>query len=92
MVLAKSIERIHRANLINFGIIPAIFINPDDYGLLEKGQSVQIKGVREALSGNGMLTLETSDGKTVKVSVVLTDREKKILLAGGLLNATKTGN
>jgi len=92
MVLAKSIERIHRANLINFGIIPAIFINPDDYGLLEKGQSVRIKGVREAFSGNGMLTLETSDGKTVKVSVVLTDREKKILLAGGLLNATKAGN
>lgn len=91
MVVAKSMERIHRANLINFGIIPAIFVNPDDYQLINKDQDVQVKGLRDALEGDGMLTISIAGGTlNVKVTAALTDREKKMILAGGLINATRT--
>ncbi|NLG17064.1 MAG: aconitate hydratase [Fibrobacter sp.] len=92
MVVAKSMERIHRANLINFGIIPAIFVNPDDYQLFDKGQDVEVKGLRGALEGDGILTLSIYGGtRNVKVTAALTDREKKMILAGGLINATRMG-
>jgi aconitate hydratase len=91
MVLAKSIERIHKANLINFGIIPAVFVNPDDYEALGAGDELQAGNVHTALkAGNTLLLHNASRGMSFTVHVDITDRQRTILLAGGLINATKT--
>ncbi|MBN1601181.1 MAG: aconitate hydratase [Chitinispirillaceae bacterium] len=90
MVIARTMERIHRANLINFGIIPADFVNAADYDKLQAGAAVQIANVRNAITGNGELTL-VSGKVSIPLKVSLTEREKEMILAGGLINATKLG-
>ncbi len=83
-VVAKSIERIHRANLINFGIIPFTFANAKDYDKLSAGDKIEIAGLKAAIEGNGTAVLKTAKGSfTVKTS--LSDREKHLILCGGLL-------
>jgi aconitate hydratase len=83
-VIAKSIERIHRANLINFGIVPFIFANPKDYDKVSSGDALELKGIRAAVEGNGELKVGTPKGEVV-VRAALSDREKHLLLCGGLL-------
>lgn len=83
-IIAKSIERIHRANLINFGIVPFVFVNPKDYDKIAAGAAVELKGLREAVAGDGVLTA-TIDGKRVEIKTTLSPREKSLILAGGLL-------
>ena len=83
-IIAKSIERIHRANLINFGIVPFVFVNPKDYDKVAAGAAVELKGLREAVAGNGTLTA-TINGKSVALKTTLSPREKSLILAGGLL-------
>lgn len=89
-VLAKSMERIHRANLINFGIVPLIFANPADYDTLNPGDRVEIDDIRQQLlSGATRLTVRNATSQTTfEVECDLTDRERKIVAAGGLLNYT----
>ena len=83
-VVAKSIERIHRANLINFGIIPFTFANAKDYDKLSAGDKIEIVGLKAAIEGDGTAVLKTAKGSfTVKTS--LSDREKHLILCGGLL-------
>ncbi len=85
-VVAKSIERIHRANLINFGIVPFVFVNSADYNRISTGDKLEIRGIAKSISTDGAATLLA--GKTrIPVKVVLSERERKILLAGGLLNS-----
>jgi aconitate hydratase len=92
MVLAKSIERIHTANLINFGIVPAIFKNASDYGALKAGDRIKVESVREQLTRGSELTIKNiSTGASFLAIVELSDRQRRILLAGGLINATKAG-
>lgn len=83
-IIAKSIERIHRANLINFGIVPFVFVNPKDYDKVAAGAAVELKGLREAVAGDGTLTA-TINGKSVALKTTLSPREKSLILAGGLL-------
>jgi aconitate hydratase len=93
MVIAKSIERIHKANLINFGIIPAVFENPDDYDALGVGDEIASTDVHAALTaGNTLVLHNASRGTSLRVRVDLTERQRTILLAGGLINATKRKN
>jgi len=93
MVIAKSIERIHKANLINFGIIPAVFENLQDYDALGAGDEITSTDVHAALTAGNMLVLHNaSRGTTFSVRVDLTNRQRTILLAGGLINATKRKN
>ena len=87
-VIAKSFARIHVANLINFGIIPFTLENPDDYELLTEGEAISIDGFRDAIASSDSVTLKTVT-KEVKLTLTLTERQRKILLAGGLLNYTK---
>ena len=83
-VVAKSIERIHRANLINFGIVPFTFADPKDYDKISAGDKLELKGVRAAVEGDGTLVVKGAKGDfTVKTS--LSDREKHLILSGGLL-------
>ena len=84
-VFAKSIERIHRANLINFGIVPFEFADPADYDKISAGEKVTLNGIRAAVEGDGALEVALPGGGAVKVIARLSDREKHLLLSGGLL-------
>ena len=86
-VIAKSIERIHRANLINFGIVPFVFADPKDYDRLSAGDTLALTGIRAAVEGDGMMKVEKTGGgrETITVKTSLSDREKHLLLCGGLL-------
>jgi aconitate hydratase len=71
-LIAKSMERIHLANLINFGIVPFTFVNPSDYDGIQKNDKLTIPNMREAIAGNGkaVVTNETQ-GTSFEVSVTL---------------------
>jgi aconitate hydratase len=83
-VVAKSIERIHRANLINFGIVPFEFENPDDYEKIAAGDALELKGIRAAVAGDGKLVVSAPAGDFA-VRTKLSAREKHLVLCGGLL-------
>ena len=83
-MIAKSIERIHRANLINFGIVPFVFENPSDYDKLAAGDRLEFAGIRVAVEGDGRMTVKGPKGAFV-VKTSLSDREKHLILCGGLL-------
>lgn len=89
VVLARSFARLHRANLINFGILP-LLVTGEDAALLEEGQTLLLSGLHRAVEGSRVLEVAYS-GKERRVSVVLdaTPREREILLAGGRLNLAK---
>ena len=90
-VVVKSFARIHRANLINAGILPLTFINEDDYDKIGQGDEIEILGVRKAVSeGTVQLTL-TDKTKNIEIPLLceLTGRTRDIMLAGGLLDYTR---
>lgn len=89
-VLTKSFARIHKANLINFGIIPITFASPDDYEKIDSGDEIAIGGVRDTLKKNKPLTLvNRTKGVEITGAYDLSDRQREIILAGGLLNYVK---
>lgn len=87
-VIAKSIERIHRANLINFGIVPFTFDDPKAYDTLALGDALELVDVKAAVSGDGRVTVKTAKG-AFTATARLSGREKQLLLAGGLLASLK---
>lgn len=87
-VIAKSIERIHRANLINFGIVPFTFDDPKAYDTLAPGDALELVDVKAAVSGDGRVTVKTAKG-AFTATARLSGREKQLLLAGGLLASLK---
>ena len=89
-VIAKSFARIHIANLINSGILPMTFENPDDYEQLSQDAKLTISGIVDGMK-SGKLTVTTDSGFAFHVNCDLTARQQAILLAGGLLNYTKEG-
>ncbi len=90
-VIAKSFERIHTANLINFGILPLTFANEADYGKIEQGDELEIPSVREVLrAGKPMLVRNKTKGVEIEVRYELTERQKAIVLAGGTLSFIKS--
>jgi len=89
-VIAKSFARIHIANLINSGILPMTFANPDDYDQLDQNAVLTVAGIVEGMK-NGKLTVTADNGVAFQVNCDLTERQQAILLAGGLLNYTKEG-
>ena len=89
VVLAKSIERIHRANLINFCIVPLTFSDAADYDRLAQDEAIEIKGLREAVRDQNELVLTRADGSTFVAQLTLSQRDRDILLADGLLSFTR---
>ena len=86
-VIAKSFERIHAANLINFGILPLTFANEADYDALEAGDELKIENVRQLITEGLPFTVQNmSRGTSFQVDCTLSPRQKKIVLAGGALN------
>lgn len=91
-VIAKSIERIHLANLINFGIVPFLFADPKDYDAVALGDKLVIGNLRKIIADDGTASVKNeTQQRTFKVVVALTDRQKRLLLAGGLLAAVARG-
>ncbi|GAW91304.1 aconitate hydratase [Calderihabitans maritimus] len=89
-VLAKSFARIHKANLINFGIIPLTFMNEEDYENIRQEDKLEIPDVAEQLTkGRELLVKNLTQGTTFRVLHDLSPRQIEIIQAGGLLNYTR---
>lgn len=90
-VITKSFARIHKQNLINFGILPLTFEDERDYDEInqataEDGDELVIENVRERLLSNAIEVTNLKNGRTFKLKHNLSDRQKQIILAGGLLH------
>jgi aconitate hydratase len=90
-VIAKSFARIHRANLINFGILPLVFADPGDYEALAAGDTLVFNRLTDQLAAGASLTARTAAGRAVSLKLELTSREREVILAGGLLNLAGKG-
>ena len=90
-VVAKSFARIHRDNLINNGILPLTFADEADYADISPMDELTLPGVREAIAqGQERLTLHNAaNGRDYQVCLPLTQRQRGMILAGGLLNYTR---
>lgn len=92
-VVAKSIERIHFANLVNFAIVPFAFENAADYDRIEQGDELLIEGLAQAVAGDGHAILhDATQGVDVPIVTDLTERQKQILLRGGLMRYVAAGS
>ncbi len=90
-VIVKSFARIHYSNLINFGIVPLEFADPDDYGKLKQGDKLKISGLLEGLDKGEVYLHDETSGVHVKLITKLSARQAKIIKAGGLLAYTRGG-
>ncbi len=90
-VVAKSFARIHVANLINSGILPLTFADPRDYDSVEQDHILRLVDLKNGMSAGVVMISDETTGKTIKGLCQLSDRQQKILQAGGLLNYTKEG-
>jgi aconitate hydratase len=92
IVIAKAIERIHQANLVNFGILPLTFANSADYDRIQQGDELVVEGVQNVIaSGQGVTIRNKTQNFDIACQVTLAPRQRKILAAGGLLNYTREG-
>lgn len=91
IVLAKSFARIHRDNLINFGILPMTFADPEDYHKLEQNDILEINDITPSLrEGVEIEVKNITRNTTFKVRSQMTPRQVEVMLAGGLLNYTRS--
>ena len=89
VVIAKAIERIHQANLVNFGIWPLTFAAPTDYEAVAQGHDLVMADVASAVAGAERIDVANrTTGERFPCLVLLTPRQRQILAAGGLLNYT----
>ena len=90
-VITKSFARIHVANLINAGIMPLTFKNPEDYDKLTQGDKLTLTDVFSGMDKGEITLKDETTGESFPLSCSFTDRQKAILKAGGLLEYTKNG-
>jgi aconitate hydratase len=88
-VMAKSFARIHEANLVNWGLLPLTFMNPADYDAIDQDDEISVRDVVAGLSSGRIRATNATKGKTFDLKVSLTEREREILLDGGLLAHTR---
>lgn len=93
-VLAKSFARIHRDNLINNGILPLTFKNEADYDGIGQMDVLALPGIRAKIAAGAeeVTVVDETTGREMTALLPLTERQRTMLLAGGLLNAVKEGN
>ena len=89
-VITKSFARIHKANLVNYGILPIVFKNPADYDLLTVGDTVEITGIFDSLKKGTPFNISVN-GKSIEGVNDLSERSRNILLEGGLASYTRKG-
>ena len=85
MVVAKSFARIHRQNLINYGILPLLFVNPTDYDRLEMNDTLRVRDLRQKLEAGGRILLESSNA-AIETQHGLTSDQIETILDGGVVN------
>jgi aconitate hydratase len=88
LVMVKSFERIHSANLVNFGIVPLVFVNESDYEKVNQGDEFIAHDMKRLVAESDIVPVEIG-GKTIEFRLFASDRQREILLEGGLLNYTK---
>ena len=90
VVIAKGIERIHQANLVNFAILPLTFADPGDYEQIEAGDELSIDDTATAIEAVTLAVKNVTKGFEFRCDVGLSARQRRILAAGGLLNYTRS--
>ena len=88
IVIAKSFARIHRANLINMGLVPLTFAVAGDYEGLEQGDELRLAGLSEMLARGEVRVIDESRNSSFPAKAAFSPRELAVLKAGGLLNYT----
>ena len=92
-VLVKSFARIHCANLANAGILPLVFKNEADYDKIDQMDELELKNVRKAIEDNApVIVSDKTKGIEIETEAVLSQRQREMVLAGGLLNYTREQN
>ncbi len=91
-VITKSFARIHIANLINAGIMPLTFENPEDYDKIDQGDKLTIKDIYAGMESGKMTLIDETKGIELPLTCAFTDRQIAILKAGSLLAYTKEEN
>ncbi len=91
-VITKSFARIHIANLINAGIMPLTFQNPEDYERIDQGDKLTIKNIYAGMESGAMTLIDETKGLEIPLTCAFTDRQIAILKAGSLLAYTKEEN
>ncbi len=92
-VIVKSFARIHVANLINSGILPLTFKNPDDYDNIDPEDEIEItNAISQVKAGGEIVIRNVTKGKDIVTETCLSDRQIDMMLAGGLLNYTRETN
>ena len=92
-VVAKSFARIHCANLANAGILPFTFKNEADYDTIDQMDELELPNIRTAIANGGKVILKNkTKGTEIELEPVLTERQRDLVLAGGLLNYTREQN
>ncbi|MBW7573524.1 aconitate hydratase [Caproiciproducens faecalis] len=92
-VVAKSFARIHCANLANAGILPLVFKNEKDYDGIDQMDELELPDIRATVENGGTVTVKNlTKGTSFEADAVLSDRQRKIVLAGGLLSYIKEQN
>jgi aconitate hydratase len=85
-VITKSFARIHKANLINFGLLPLCFTNPKDYDRINPGDRLELVDVAGCLRAGKNILMKVNGALDIKLFTQLSEREKDIILAGGKIN------
>ena len=89
-VIVKSFARIHKANLVNAGILPLTFANEADYDKISAGDELCLDNLREAVkSGNTVTLKDKTSGIEAILNIELSEREREVILEGGLLDYTR---
>lgn len=92
-VVAKSFARIHCANLANAGILPFTFKNESDYDTIDQMDELELPNIRTEIANGGKVILKNkTKGTEIELEPVLTERQRDLVLAGGLLNYTREQN
>ena len=90
-VIAKSFARIHAANLINAGILPLTFEDPEDYTRLEQGHGLRLENIHSGMADGKIRAVDVATGKEIALVCSFSRRQQEMLRCGGLLNYTKEG-
>lgn len=88
-VIAKSMARIHKGNLVNHGIIPMIFEDPEDYDRIDLMDDLKIEGLRDQIAGRRVVVQDMTKGFSFEARIELSDSELEVILSGGQLRYLK---
>ncbi len=92
-VLVKSFARIHCANLANAGILPLVFKNEADYDTIDQMDDLELPDIRKSIEAGGeVIVRDLTKGIDIQAEAILSQRQREMILAGGLLNYTREQN